>query len=315
MPPVISAEMKRVKPPSTKPKRGPVDPAGQDEQEEDRLEAGHARARDAQRGAAGGQDAEQGDGLGVEPCLARARPRTAASSSGTTARRTHGASAGVRRRRWRRAPRTKKGQSRARPARPPRRAPAGAPSAAPDARSAGGEPRLPFTARPPTSSTVRKVRGLSTLATWGAKTGDWQTTSRAGPSAISSPWASTSARSATAPPARRHGWPSRWRSPSSPQPLEHARPAGLGRVVEAAGRARRAGAAPGRGARTTPSARESRWPSERSCGCSVPSGSSASDRHDRRRGARRRDRARSSAVRALRRHALGVEQVPGSWGT
>ena len=48
-----------------------------------------------------------------------------------------------------------------------------------------------------TSSRVSHSSGARTLAICGAKTGEWQTTSRAGPSAMISPSASTIARSAT----------------------------------------------------------------------------------------------------------------------
>ena len=66
-PAVSSAEANSEVEPSTKPKPGSEHPAGQHEQEEDRLDAGGAGAERPQRGVDRGQHAEHRQRLGVDP--------------------------------------------------------------------------------------------------------------------------------------------------------------------------------------------------------------------------------------------------------
>ena len=70
-------------------------------------------------------------------------------------------------------------------------------SAVPRAAGARRSRRHRFAGPARTSSTVSHSSGARTLATWGAKIGEWQTTWRAGPSVMTCPSARTTARSAT----------------------------------------------------------------------------------------------------------------------
>ena len=57
---MTNADASSVMAPSAKPKPGPKHPAGDNEQEEDRLDAGGAGAEHSQTDAYGGEYAEQG---------------------------------------------------------------------------------------------------------------------------------------------------------------------------------------------------------------------------------------------------------------